>query len=831
MRNVWKVFVRDMRRVLAVPFAMILLIASCVIPGLYSWLNVAANLDPYARTGNVPIAVANNDRGTSVNGMTMNFGKQTVAELKNNHDLGWQFMSESSAIEGVESGDYYAAIIIPKDFSADMTSVLQGTITRPQLEFYVNEKVNSLSPRVAQSGAQSLEKQINESFVRTVSATVTRELTKEAGKINDKLDGTANTLSGKLDKAQGSITDARSGTSDAQTSIENSRQTIAEVRTGMASLSNRANTLSDSIANTADSISAARGGLSSFNQSANTVIAQSQTGLGNLSSTANGAIGQINGNAAELSGQVSSMLSTLQTANDRLGDAIETMENDSTLANSQALQQAKDHQQAIADQITALQQINTAIPDSLNASQETVNKAINTIKQKADNLSRISGETSNKANQGFDTLSANLTGLSATTAATAQELKQLDSSLAQLDSTLASASEVMTQTDTQLKRVDDSITRTRNDFTVLEASEAWAKIKGLSEVNADTVSDFLASPVSLDSREYYSVRNYGSSVAPFFTNVGCWVGSFVAITLFRQDADSDGIEGLTPAQAFLGRWLLMMPLAMLQGFVVSVGNLIIGIQCLNPAAYIFGTMVCSMTYVSLVYSLVMMFRHIGMALSVIVLILQVPGAGGMYPIEMMPRFYQLLHPILPFTYGVEALREPIGGFYGNAFWVDLARTALFAVVFLFCTVCCRPALANLNDLFTRELADTDLINVRKQEVVGSERNVMRTVRKMMHDPTWGAAIRKRAATFERYYPTVIRFGFHLIWAIPVLFLIIMMITGPRIAFLVVWLIAVLVIDIALIIIEYLHLNLPRQAAESSMDIRELMQSVIGKVMH
>ncbi|MBT1163659.1 YhgE/Pip domain-containing protein [Bifidobacterium felsineum] len=830
MRNVWKVFVRDARRIFAVPFAVILLVASCAIPGLYSWLNVAANLDPYALTGNVPIAVADNDKGVSVNGKDLNLGNQTTAELKKNHDLGWRFVSENDAIAGVESGDYYAAIIIPKDFSADMTSVLQGEIVRPQLKFYVNEKVNSLSPRVAQSGAQSLEKQMNETFVRTVSATVTRELTKEAGNVNTKLDGTAQTMNDKLDEAQRSISDARSGITNTQDSIDSSRNTIAKVRKDMSSLAGRADTVSGSIADTADSISAARGGLSAFNQSANTVISQSQTGLGSLSSAANGAIGSIDGNAAALSGNMDAMLSTLESANDRLGDAIASMESDPTLADSQALQQAKDQQQAIAVQIATLKQLNNNLPSSLETSQDSINSALNELKHKADNLSHISGETSNKVNQEFDALSANLTRLSATTASAAQELKQFDASLAQLDSTLATASQTMAQTDAQLKRVHDSITRTRNDFTVLRSSETWAGLKGLSGVNADTVSDFLASPVSLDSKTYYPVRNYGSEVAPFFTNVGCWVGSFVALTLFRHDADSDGIEGLTPAQAFLGRWLLMMPLAMLQGMVIATGNLVIGIQCLSPIAYIFGTMVCSMTYVSLVYSLVMLFRHIGMALSVIILILQVPGAGGMYPIEMMPRFYRLLHPVLPFTYGVEALREPIGGFYGNAFWVDLARTALFALVFLAITVTCRPALANLNDLFTHELADTDLINVRKTEVVGSERNVMRTVRKMMHDPTWGKAIRSRAASFERYYPYMVRVGFHLIWAIPVLFLAVMMITGPRIGFLVAWLIAVLVIDVILIVIEYLHLNLPRQAEESRMDIRELLQSAMGKVV-
>lgn len=189
MHNIWRVFVRDVRRICAVPFAVALLVASCVIPGLYSWLNVAANFDPYSLTGNVPIAVANNDRGTSVNDQTMNIGDQTVESLKKNHDLGWRFVDEHEAIAGVESSKYYAAIVIPKDFSANFTSALSGKVVRPQLDFYVNEKVNSLSPRVTQSGANSVEQQINETFVSTVSGAVTRELSAAAGKADTVMQG------------------------------------------------------------------------------------------------------------------------------------------------------------------------------------------------------------------------------------------------------------------------------------------------------------------------------------------------------------------------------------------------------------------------------------------------------------------------------------------------------------------------------------------------------------------------------------------------------------------------------------------------------------------
>ncbi|MBT1173395.1 YhgE/Pip domain-containing protein [Bifidobacterium sp. MA2] len=829
MHNVLRVFIRDVKRICAVPAAVVIVLASSVVPGLYSWFNVAANLDPYANTGNVPIAVVNNDRGASVNGAELNVGDQTVKALKGNHDLGWSFVDETGALDGVESGEYYAAIVIPEDFSADLTSVLNGRFVRPELAFHVNEKVNTLAPRVTQSGANALEQQINASFVTTVSATVTKTLAKEAGKANDSLDSTAKQLDVKLDEVRSSIASARAKIVAAQSAIRESRATMAQARRTLAGLAARADTLSTSIDDTASSVDTARTGLTTFQQSMNASAAQARTGFGALSGRIEGAQSGIAGDAEAISGRVDSSLSTLEAANDALGDAIDAMDADPQLAGSDALAQAKRHHDDLAAHIDSMRRINDAIPAAMRTADGKLSDSLGMLDAGTDVLSTLSSNTSASIDRNLAGVATGLVGLSGTVGGAAASLRQLDSGLVQLDATLASASDVMGRTDAALGRVSASVERTKADFAVLRAGEAWAGVKGLANVDADQVSSFLASPVGMESREYYPMKNYGTAIAPFFTNLACWAGAFVALTLIRNDADSDGIEGLTPKQAFLGRWLLIMAVAAIQSIVIASGNLLIGIQCNVPWAYYLGAMVCSMTYISIAYGLVMMFRHIGMALSVIFLILQVPGAGGMYPIEMMPRFYRLLYPFLPFTYGVGALREAIGGFHGMDFWMRLTQTAVFAVVFLTAAMLCRPALANLNDLFNRELADTDLINVRRLEVVGSERNVMVTVRKLLADPDWGAGVRRRAERFERLYPRLIRFGFHLIWLVPVIFLAIMMIVGPGIGFLAAWLALIVVVDIALIAIEYIHHNLPRQARDTEIGAEGLLRSAMTAV--
>ena len=142
-----QIFKRDILRLLKNPVALVITIGVCVIPSLYAWYNIVANWDPYGNTANVKVAIANNDEGTSNEYVGyLNAGDETVSKLKENDQLGWVFTSADAAKEGVRAGDYYAAIIIPKDFSSNLTSMLTGTFEQPQLEYYVNEKKNAIAP-------------------------------------------------------------------------------------------------------------------------------------------------------------------------------------------------------------------------------------------------------------------------------------------------------------------------------------------------------------------------------------------------------------------------------------------------------------------------------------------------------------------------------------------------------------------------------------------------------------------------------------------------------------------------------------------------------------
>lgn len=177
MRNAFAIVKRDILRLLRVPAAWVILFGLVFIPPLYSWFNVLGFWDPYGNTLNIRVAVVNQDRGADNEIMgKANLGNQIVSQLKVNSQLGWRFVDEDEAMDQVKSGESYAAIIIPKDFSKQLTGVITDGSARPQLEYYVNEKANALASKVTDTGASTVDKQVNNTFVSTVSKVVSSKV-------------------------------------------------------------------------------------------------------------------------------------------------------------------------------------------------------------------------------------------------------------------------------------------------------------------------------------------------------------------------------------------------------------------------------------------------------------------------------------------------------------------------------------------------------------------------------------------------------------------------------------------------------------------------------
>ncbi|MFD1398034.1 YhgE/Pip family protein [Lacticaseibacillus suilingensis] len=188
MKNIGRLFVLDWRRILKSPFAFLLILALVVIPSLYCWFNVWALWDPYSNTHDLKVAVYSADQPTTFQSQKVAIGDELITELKHNDKLGWQFVdSKQTAVEGVKSGKYYASIVVPKTFSRDLMSFVQGKIKKPQLDYYVNQKINAIAPKITDTGANTLQSTISKQFVTTVASTLGKVFNQAGVKLDENL--------------------------------------------------------------------------------------------------------------------------------------------------------------------------------------------------------------------------------------------------------------------------------------------------------------------------------------------------------------------------------------------------------------------------------------------------------------------------------------------------------------------------------------------------------------------------------------------------------------------------------------------------------------------
>lgn len=840
MKKAFQIFKRDLKRLLRNPVAMVITIGVCIIPSLYAWYNIEANWDPYGNTSGVRIAVANEDRGveTELTG-ELNAGEQTIEKLRENDALGWEFTDAESAKEGVYRGDYYAAIIIPADFSEHLTSMLTGDFEQPEIKYYVNEKKNAIAPKVTDTGAETIEQQLNETFVATVSSTLVEEA-KELGVDVDAAG--ARVERGALENV-GDFVDAlqrvRDGMADLNGTVDAAKGAATSAREALAGMDAQAPTLVEALEKGHELLGTTRSAAGEFHTALSTALGNGAAQLASASAKADGAVGSISGAVSSAKTKIDISLINFQGIIDTNNRVIADLRalNEAIMDNSgdvevfirelerqnQGLQAAKDALQAQSDSLgrdvetvaDATSAINTAVQGSVKNMGETQAELNATVMPELsaglDAFSNVSGD-----------LSGIVTGLTPTIEQAMGLLDQLNAMLDQTKGAIAS-------TDRTLADLQATLQTVRTDIAALRSSEATRELADLLGMEPDKIADFMSSPVTLTTKAVYPVANYGSGVTPFYTNLALWVGGFVLIAIIKLEVDNEGVGRFTANQGYFGRWMLLVTLGFIQAVIACVGDLVLGIQCEHPALFVAAGVFTSFVYVNIIYALAIAFKHIGKAIAVVLVIVQIPGSSGMYPIEMMPGFFQALHPLLPFTYGINAMRETIGGMYGADYLWNLGALAVFLVLSLAVGVWLRPKLLNLNLLFDRQLSATGLMICEKDDMPRERFSVRSAVRALFDTEAYRREILERGARFERRYPRLIKAGFCMVFGLPILLFVLTatldLDVDGKLVMLVLWIVAIIAADAYMIFIEYLRESLNAQARMSALPDEELREEL------
>ena len=478
-----------------------------------------------------------------------------------------------------------------------------------------------------------------------------------------------------------------------------------------------------------------------------------------------------------------------------------------------------DQSNAIANDALAVSGASDAIDNAIQTGTTNMNQAQTDLGQNA--LPKASS-----ALDSFAAVSGDLTGIVSGLTPTIASAR---GTLAQLDATLKQAKTTLSQTDDSLAKVQDRLATAANDIAALQTSESMGELADLMGVDVNDVADFMASPVELTSKSIYPVKSFGSGIAPFYTNLALWVGGYVLIAIYKLEVDREGIGSFTARQGYFGRWLLLVILGAFQAIIVTVGDLVIGVQCVSPLLFVLGGIAISFTYVNIIYALSTTFKHIGKAIGVILVIVQIPGSSGMYPIEMMPGFFQWLHPLLPFTYGINLLRETVGGMYSFNYLFNLCILGVFLIVALFIGLQLRPLLLNLNLLFDKQLSTTGMMICESNDLPRQRYSLRTAMRVMLDSDSYRRELLDHAVTFEHRYPYYIKGGFAAVVGVQVLLFVLSTVldidNNGKIILLVIWIISVIAICGWLINIEYIRASLNTQMRISALSDEDLRREM------
>ncbi len=836
MGNVLRVFKRDVLRLLKVPPALVVVLALLVLPSVYTWYNVAGFWNPYDNTGNLRVCVVNEDAGgTSKLTGELRIGDMIVDELHHNTQLNWEFTDYDNAMRELESGQSYAVFVIPKTFTEDLLSLTTGDFKQPELKYYVNEKTGPVAPKITDTGASTLDETINSTFVATVSDVVADAIDKALGESRDAVEVSRSRAVTQLSESEEALGNARttlgeigSATDRAMAKVDEAKDTLGLARSEVASASEALKTISDLTARL-------QSGLTSFSAEAMPAVSQSLLAASEASSKANGAVGSLVGAAGEAQGSIGSAIAQGQAVldgNKELARYLRTVagslpDEDKARLNDliDEMEQSNADAQATLDGLTKLSQDVDAVSQSASQAADSFNDAVQNAVGAADDYSNsLFGTTIPAVTTSLSQISTTSAALS--TAVSNQQLliDQVSLVLDQLAATLTTAKDALGQTDGIFVDIEQDLEVVRTDVLSLSESDLLTKLFGADGLDATKVADFMGSPTELVTEELYPLNAYGSAMAPLFMNLTFWIGAFMLLVIMKQEVDAEGIRNLTITQRYLGRFLLLAVMAVLQALICCAGVLVMGVQAVNAPALFCAAAVASLAYLSIIYALSVTLQHIGKGICLVLVFAQIPGATGLYPIEMTSEFFQAVYPFFPFTYGIEAMRESIFGFYGSHYAHAITMLVFFLVLFTALGILLRPLMANVNRMVACQVRQSGIFNGEDAEVPLRPYRFSQLFRALSDKEEYREELRVRYERFTRWYPRLIRGSIVLGLAVPIALTVVFALTPTeKVWLLTAWLVWLATIFIFLVVVESLRDSFERQMKLDGMTEEGLLE--------
>ena len=735
MKNIWKIFTGDLKKLVKQPFALVIIIGLCVIPSLYAWFNIFANWDPYANTGGIPVAVVSLDKDyTRKDGSVVNMGESVLESLHSNTSVKWIFLdTEEEAQEGVEAGKYYAAIVITDKFTYSMYNVFSDDFENPSLIYYQNQKSNAIATKITDTVAGTLQNTINETFIKVAATTIFEE----GNSVSDQMQGDSyveefcadlEELNDNLKEYSTMIDTFRAGNDRLEAAITHVNYEIPVMQKKLDATTASLNQSSQNLSSTRDT-------LSNFSTNVDTSMSTIQTSLEDMKKILDQSkladdtaqmtkdLNKVARDTNTLNGQVNNLLAALieQRVQGSVsgGDASTGSGSGNTAATDAAIEALKAMQKE-------LDMMNTVIGSVLESTDEqaaekakvNVNNAMNNLKNVIDSCENsVSNMQGIYKNNLVPQMQKVLTNMS-------DSLNQVTNLVNTLSSTVQNIGVVMegvgdavdgtSESLGQIQGVVDGISQKLTDLTEqLEGASEEEMMDILVRFlggDPDSLGAYFASPVTMETIAMYPVATYGSAMTPFYSTLAIWVGSTILVALVKVKTSPKNLKNVQSYQLYFGRYLLFLLLAQIQAAIIVAGDLwLLKVNIVEPGLFFLAASFTATAFSLLIYSLTLAFGDVGKAVCVIVMVLQIAGSSGTFPIELLPDIYQKIYIFFPFPYAITAMREALAGMYGTAYMAALAKLILFMLEGLLIGLVIRIPFVKLNHFVEERMEDTELM--------------------------------------------------------------------------------------------------------------------------
>lgn len=708
MKNIINIFKKDLKDIFTNYAMLIVVLALCILPSLYAWFNIKASWDPYGSTSNISVAIVNNDKGATIRGKHIHIGNDIVKNLKENSNLGWKFVTKDNALKGIKNGSYYASIEIPENFSEDLTSLISSNVKKGELIYTVNEKINAIAPKITAKGASTLQLKINQTVVETVSQVLFEtsnelgvELEGQIPKLND-VENSLVKIQNKFGNLYEVVNLASDGVGKSKNLVKDIQKDLPTIKNTINEAQNLSSDVKKFLKNSQDSINKVspiiKNDISLMNDISNSIV--------DTTNALNNAIKNGSEDSVLLINNLSNKLNHLSTVNNSISEFLTKLDKLN-----------KNH--PLSDTINRLNDLNSRLNSGVN-SLNSIKKQIQNGQVPTDNILKIGSDiqsTTSSLYNNFDSkISEPINNIFEKGYSVSDDviktLKDAEDKLPKaediLNNTIKLSNKGIEGIDyakEKLPKVENIINELTNAIKKVNDEENLNDLVKLLKNDIVSEKNFLKEPVSIKENKLYPVSNYGSAMTPFYTILSLWVGLLLLSSLLSAEVHGN----YKSYEVYFGRGLTFTIIAIIQALIVSLGDiLVLGVNPENPSLLVIGSIFASIVFTVIVYSLVSVFGNMGKAMGIILLVIQVAGSGGTFPIEVTPQFFQMVNPYLPFTYAISMLRESIGGIYNPVLYKDLAVLTLYIVISLILSIPLKKPINKIYNKFNEKFSESSL---------------------------------------------------------------------------------------------------------------------------